>query len=341
MHGFLFMRISNTCQGFRPPWWLANGHLQTLYPALFRRVAQPPGLRLEVLPLPDGDVLELFHVGPKTGPLAIVLHGLTGNAQSGYIKGLQTALLQHGWRSVAVNFRGCGGQANNKARGYHSGETEDVHFVYQTLRQRELGTPMAAVGFSLGGNVLLKWLGEQQDNADLVAAVAVSVPLVLAECASKLDRGFAKIYRDFLLVRLKAYMRRKYQHLIAIGAAEEAEKLRTLGDMAKLRSFWQFDDAVVAPLHGFADVHDYYRRSSGRQFLRHITVPTLLIQADDDPFMTPAVLPEPDDLSAHVTLQVTRGGGHVGFITQKGCREREYWLDQRIPAFLHQYGSGS
>ncbi|MDD2724887.1 MAG: hydrolase [Methylovulum sp.] len=322
---------------FKPAWWLRNRHFQTLYPALLRRTPKVPHLWRERISTPDGDFLDLDHCGTGAGPRVILLHGLTGSSGSGYIKGLQVEFLRRGWRSVVMNFRGCSGESNNKARCYHSGETEDIQFVYESLRQREPGTQCAAVGFSLGGNVLLKWLGEQGGRVDLAAAVAVSVPLVLNLCASKLDNGFSKIYRANLLKRLKTYMRLKQAHLERNGHQAEAEKIRRLGDCSKISSFWQYDDVVVAGLHGFKDVHDYYQRSSSRQFLKHITVPTLVIQADDDPFMTSAVLPAVDELSAHVQLEVTCGGGHVGFVARQKFFKPYYWLEQRIPEFLGHY----
>ncbi|MGR9117340.1 MAG: hydrolase [Gammaproteobacteria bacterium] len=321
---------------FKPAWWLNNPHLQTLYPALLRTVSPPPFFRRERLPTPDHDYVDIDWCGEGEKPLVILLHGLTGSSQSRYIMGLQNRLFNLGFRSVVLNFRGCSGEPNLLARCYHSGETEDIHFLYQTLRQREPETPLAAIGFSLGGNVLLKWLGEQGHRLSLFAAVAVSVPLVLGVCATKLDSGFSKVYRMNLLRELKRYIGRKQIHLQMRGKVREAEKLRQLGDLSGIKSFWQYDDRVIARLHGFKDVHDYYRRSSSRQFLAKIAVPTLLIQADDDPFMTQAVLPGYGELSSKVVLEVTRGGGHVGFVS--GCIpfRPQYWLEQRIPEFLQQ-----
>jgi predicted alpha/beta-fold hydrolase len=322
---------------FRPAWWLKNGHLQTIYPAFLRRAPHNISIKRERLKTPDNDFIDIDCCGEDQQPIVILLHGLTGNSQSGYIRSLQRTLLNQGFRSVALNFRGCSGESNNLARCYHSGETEDLHFLYQTLRQREPHTPLAAVGFSLGGNVLLKWLGEQGRGLSLFAAVAVSVPLVLGACASKLDTGFSKIYRKSLLRELKTYIKLKLRHLHKIGNLPEAEKIEQLGDLSKIKSFWQYDDRVVAKLHGFKDVHDYYLRSSSRQFLKNITVPTLLIQASDDPFMTEAVLPGIDELSPHVHLEITQGGGHVGFIHGNIPFKPRYWLDQRIPEFLGEH----
>lgn len=319
---------------FKPAWWLSNNHLQTLYPALLRHLPTPPEYRRERLITPDHDFIDIDYCGSGTQPLVMLLHGLTGSSQSGYIKGLQTALHKQGFRSAVLNFRGCSGTSNNSARCYHSGETGDVQFFYQTLRQREPETPIAAVGFSLGGNVLLKWLGERGGQLDLFAAAAVSVPLLLGVCATKLDGGFSRLYRINLLRELKTYMHGKLRHLDSLGRTEEAQKIRTLGDLSNIRSFWQYDDRVVAKLHGFDDVHDYYRRSSSRQYLHTITVPTLLIQALDDPFMTTGVLPDASEVSPQVRLEFTRHGGHVGFIAGAIPFRPTYWLEQRITEFL-------
>ncbi|MDD5462258.1 MAG: hydrolase [Methylococcales bacterium] len=322
---------------FKPSWWLNNAHLQTIYPALLRKSPPQITTRRERLVTPDNDFIDIDFCGEGESPLIILLHGLTGSSQSGYIKGLQLELLTQGFRSAALNFRGCSGEYNRLARCYHSGETEDIHFLYQTLRQREPGTSFAAVGFSLGGNVLLKWLGEQGNKLSLFAAIAVSVPLVLGSCASKLDNGFSKIYRDHLLRELKYYVLAKQQHLERLGEIHEAKKLKELGDLSGINSFWQYDDRIVAKLHGFKNVHDYYQGSSSRQFLKSITLPTLLIQASDDPFITADVLPEQAELSSSVTLEITQGGGHVGFITGANPFKPDYWLDQRILEFLKQH----
>jgi predicted alpha/beta-fold hydrolase len=319
---------------FKPAWWLSNPHLQTMYPVLFRKVPCPLLYRRERLMTPDHDFIDIDFCGQGDKPLVILLHGLTGSSQSGYIKGLQHALLKQGLRSAAVNFRGCSGQSNDRARCYHSGETEDIQFVYETLRLREPDTPLGVVGFSLGGNVLLKWLGEQGQSINLFAAVAVSVPLLLGVCATKLDKGFAQFYRGNLLKDLKVYLDIKLRHLHRIGQTEEAEKLKALGNLSGINSFWQYDDRVVAKLHGFDDVYDYYQRSSSRHYLKSISVPTLLIQAADDPFMTAEVLPDPDEISPQLQLELTQHGGHVGFIAGGIPFRPHFWLDQRIPEFL-------
>ncbi|NOT10706.1 MAG: hydrolase [Methylococcaceae bacterium] len=322
---------------FKPAWWLSNSHLQTIYSAFFRKLPNPSDYRRERLTTPDHDFIDVDFCGTGNQPLIILLHGLTGSSQSSYIKGLQSALLNQGFRSAAINFRGCSGQSNNSARCYHSGETEDINFLYQTLHQREPDTHIGAVGFSLGGNVLLKWLGEQGQHVNLFAAVAVSVPLLLGVCATKLDSGLSQLYRRNLLKDLKIYMHKKLQHLESISHVEDAARVRGLGELSTISSFWQYDDRVVAKLHGFQDVHDYYRRSSSRQFLKAITVPTLLIQALDDPFTTKDILPGLDEISSTVQLEFTPHGGHVGFIAGHIPLRPHYWLEQRIPQFLLEH----
>ncbi len=321
---------------FRPAWWLNSPHLQTIYPALMRCTSTPSDISRERLTTPDGDFLDIDWCDNGEQALVILLHGLAGSSRSGYIQGLQHMLPAKGFASVALNFRGCSGEMNRRARCYHSGETEDIDFLYGVLRQRFPNRPMAAIGFSLGGNVLLKWLGEQGYTVDLRAAVAVSVPLVLSECASKLDHGFSKIYRDYLLRDLKHYMRDKHQHLQNIGQHDQAQLISQLGDITSIKSFWQYDDRVVAGLHGFADAHDYYQRSSSRQFLKQIRVPTLVLQAKDDPFMTERVLPTKAELSEQVQLEVSAGGGHVGFVGGSLFRP-SYWLEERIGRYLQEY----
>jgi predicted alpha/beta-fold hydrolase len=293
----------------------------------------------------DEDFLDLdWHESAAGGaPLVVLLHGLCGSSRSGYVVGLQQALAASGFRSVALNFRGCSGEYNRTAWCYHSGETSDFDYVYRAIRRREPQTPLAAVGFSLGGNVLLKWLGERGEGAELFAAVAVSVPMVLSRCADRMDRGFSRLYRDQLLRELKAYIHGKRLHLARIGAHHEAERLERLGDLRSVRSFWEYDERVVAPLYGFRDALDYYCQSSSRQFLSAIRVPTLIVQAADDPFLTPDILPGPDELPSNVCLEVSPSGGHVGFVAGSWPGRARYWLEERIPMFLRQelFGRGS
>lgn len=325
---------------FRPAWWLPGPHLQTLWQPLFRRWPQPD-TRRERLDTPDGDFLDLDWSGSAAGPIVILLHGLSGSSRSPYIRGMQATLAKHGWQTVAMNFRGCGGQPNRTARGYHSGDTGDLDHLHHTLVQRHPDRPLAAVGYSLGGNVLLKWLGERGHGAQLVAAAAVSVPLRLDLCADRLDHGFSRLYRNQLLRELKQYVARKRQALTTQGRLNEARRLERLGNLAPIRSFREYDNQVVARLYGFQDADDYYRQASARQYLANIRRPTLLIQARDDPFLTPAVLPETHELSSSVRLEITGGGGHVGFVGGHLPWRPDYWLERRIAGFLAESLAGS
>lgn len=319
---------------FKPAWWLSNPHLQTIYPALIRRprLAQPR-LR-QRLELDDGDFLDLDCMGEATQPLVLLLHGLAGDSHSGYILGLQNSLYLHGFASVVMNFRGCSGEFNRLARAYHAGETADLNAVFSHLQRQYPGRSLSVVGFSLGGNMVLKWLGERGGIPGLSAAVAVSVPFRLDRCASRLDQGLSRLYSAYLLRDLKKFMQAKYHSLRLHGHDQEAEKIQALGDLRSIRSFWEYDDRVVAPLHGFHDVHDYYAQSSCISFLSSIANACLVIQASDDPFMTADVIPESQHISSLVQLELLKAGGHVGFIAGHRPFCAEYWLEKRIVAFL-------
>lgn len=310
---------------FRPAWWLPGPHAQTLFPFVARRrLAITP--RRERLHLPDGDFLDLDWAlaAPRQAPLVLVLHGLEGSLQSHYAGGLLTSLNYAGLRAVLMNFRGCSGEPNRLPRSYHSGDTGDLDWVVRELRCREPDTGFAAIGFSLGGNVLLKWLGEYADCAPIQAAVAVSVPFSLAIAAERLDRGLSRFYQWYLLAKLRRSLLVKHRQM-----ALPFE----LPDLKSLRNFRSFDDAITAPLHGFRDVDDYYARASSRPFLKDIACPTLILHAADDPFMSPSVLPAAVELSAAVRLELSPRGGHVGFVAGD-FGHPVYWLEQRINTFL-------
>lgn len=308
---------------FQPAWWLPGPHLQTLWGSLFR---PRPGLdgTMEHLELADGDFLDLYWSGPAAGPLILMLHGLEGTLASHYAAGSLHSLNRAGWRTCFMHFRGCSGETNRLPRSYHSGETGDLQAVIEHLCERHGRMPACCIGVSLGGNVLLKWLGEQGAGARTESAIAISVPLQLAASADRLQYGLSRIYQRHLLQRL----RRKYRRKFGSNQAPDGTPLDTLD------SFSRFDSAVTAPLHGFASAADYYARCSSRQFLQHIEIPTLLIQARDDPFLWPTSLPTLAELSPAVTLELAEQGGHVGFIEGRLPGRARYWLDQRILAWL-------
>ncbi len=309
---------------FRPAWWLPGPHAQTIWAALYRAPPSVP-LRPERLELPDGDFIDLGWT-PEPGPgLVVVLHGLEGSAHSAYALATLVAVRRHGWQGVVMHFRGCSGMPNRLPRSYHSGETGDLRFLIETLRARHPHLPLCAVGYSLGGNVLLKYLGERGDLAGLAGAVAVSVPFELDKAARRMERGFSRHYQWFLVGKLRAKTAHKF------AAMPSPIDLRGLG---ALRTFRAFDGAVTAPLHGFDSAEDYYARSSSRQFLRAINTPTLILHASDDPFMSPDAVPTPAELAPSIHLDLQAHGGHVGFVAGSVPGRPRYWLDERIPAFL-------
>ncbi|MDP3562502.1 MAG: hydrolase [Legionellaceae bacterium] len=322
---------------FRPAWWLANPHMQTMFPTLTRRLRAPIDLT-ERLELPDGDFIDLawavngLHA---TAPLVILLHGLGGSAQSTYVAGQMHAYNRNGWRAVLMHFRGASSEPNRLPRAYHSGETGDLHHVLEVLAAREPATKKAVVGVSLGGNVLLKWLGEQGEQSLIQTAAAVSVPFLLNAVADKMNHGFTRCYRSYLLGRMQAMFLRKIQRYPETfsGTLNSTDYKHHVESAS---CFWTFDDRITAPLHGFSNVHAYYRESSSRRYLSQIKTPTLIIHALDDPFMTPQVVPQADELSEQVTLEVSKRGGHVGFISGSVPGNPTYWLDQRIPEFLRE-----
>lgn len=315
-------RISHPA--FKPAWWLSSGHLQTLWPTVFRR--RPwPRLRRERLELPDGDFLDLDWTLGGDGPRVVVLHGLEGSSGSPYARGMLQAVHDAGWRGVLMHFRGCSGVPNRLTRSYHSGETVDLDTVISILRRREPDGPIAVIGYSLGGNVLLKWLGERGADADVAAAVAISVPFLLNLCAERLERGVSRLYQWWLLRALRASVRTKFR---------PGEAPIDLDELDAWRTFRTFDDRVTAPLHGFAGVDDYYRRASARQYLSGIRIPTLIVHARDDPFMSEGVIPAAQELSTSTVFELSHQGGHVGFVSGTLPWKPDYWLERRVPSFL-------
>ena len=321
---------------FRPAWWLPGPHLQTLWNPLLRSA---PCLvrRRERLWLADGDFLDLDWHGPHapSAALALVLHGLTGSSSSLYVLGLQQQLAARGWSSVALNWRGCSGEPNLLPRAYHSGASDDLAEVIAHLQASRPQAPLHAVGYSLGGNVLLKYLGECGASSPLRKAVAVSVPFRLDQCADRIGLGFSRLYQAHFMKAMVGYVRDKQQRFRREGLLEHLGALQALGSLQGMRTFWDFDGRFTAPLHGFSDARDYYRRASSRYFLSTITTPTLLIQAADDPFVFRHSVPEPAELSTTTQLELHPRGGHVGFVEGSPNRPR-YYLERRIPDWLQQ-----
>jgi len=316
---------------FKPSWALKNRHVQTLFSTFFRR-QKAPEVEVETFELDDGDFVECFwHHKPKTEekkPIVILFHGLEGSYESPYIQGIMHALAKENYASVLMHFRGCSGTINRLARSYHSGDTADAKAWINHVKQNYPDAPLYAVGYSLGGNMLLKLMGEWQERSPLRACVAVSAPLRLDICADQMNRGFSKIYQAHLMKYLKNSLLKRYQHhpmQSHIGLEKKEVK--------KLKTFWEFDSAYTAPIHGFASAQEYYQRSSARGFLKDIRTDTLIIHAIDDPFMTPEVLPHANEISKHVTMEVYPHGGHVGFVSGSLFHPK-YWLEDRIGSFF-------
>ena len=317
---------------FQPAWWIANAHAQTLFPTLTRRLISPID-RNERFELPDGDFVDLawaINGLADNTPLVVLLHGLGGDAHSRYVAGFLHAVNRAGWRGVVMQFRGASDEPNRLPRAYHSGDTADLDCLLRHLALQEPKTKKAVVGVSLGGNVLLKWLGEQGEQSLVQTAMAISVPFQLNLVADRINQGFSKCYQSYLLRRLRRVFKRKLE--------KHGDQMPlSVQNIHSYECFWTFDDQVTAPLHGFPHVHAYYRAASSRQYLSAIRTPTLIIHAKDDPFMTPEAIPHADELSDQVTLEVSAGGGHVGFIAGHVPGRPIYWLDGRMVRQLVEF----
>lgn len=293
---------------YHAPWWLRNAHAQTIWGRFFKR-RRSVVTDLECILTPDGDSLELHHLDARAEkPRVLLLHGLEGSRDSHYVDGLLAQAARRGWGATLLVFRGCGRTPSSAPRFYHSGETTDVAHVFETLCARWPRSSWFAAGVSLGGNVLLKWLGELEQRASFVAATAVSTPFDLEAGARHISRGVARVYdRNFV-----RSLRRK-----ALAKLERYPALFDGNAVRRAQSIFDFDEAVTAPVHGFADARDYYSRSSALAYLSRVRVPTLLLSARDDPFLPAAVL---DCVAAvartnpRIVLEFPDTGGHVGFV---------------------------
>ena len=313
---------------------LKNTHIQTSYATLFRK----PFLKnfeIEKFILSDGDFIEIYwHNKPKTDrqtPIVILFHGLAGSYNSPYIQGTINELNKNNFACVVVHFRGCAGQDNLLARSYHSGETDDNLEYIQYLQKIFPNSKLFCVGFSLGGNMLLKLLGELKQNTLITAAISVSAPMQLDISAKTINSGFSKFYQKRLLNDLKKALLRKCKR-------HDLEKLINLKQDAikNIQTIKEFDELYTAPIHGFASADDYYMKCSSKQFLKDIKTPTLIIHAKDDPFMSTDILPQQNEISKYITLEISENGGHVGFI-QGNLFKPIYWLEKRITKYFLNY----
>jgi len=315
---------------YRPPLFFANGHLQTIFPTFFRHVEGVSYCR-ERIATPDGDFLDLDISSIGADRAAIVAHGLEGNSQRSYVLGMIRALNRRGWDGVAWNFRGCSGEPNNKLRFYHSGDTGDLGTVLECLIERERYKSLVLIGFSMGGNMVLKYLGERAEGISekIRAAVAFSVPCDLASSARKMALPTNSIYMKRFLQMLHLKIQAKMK--LFPGEIDDC-------DYRLIRNFRDFDSRYTAPLHGFKSAEDYWHKAGSKLFVHKIAVPALLVNALNDPFLSAPCYPyEEARSSSRFFLETPVSGGHVGFISFNNSGE--YWSESRAMEFLEKNGS--
>ncbi|WDE05637.1 hydrolase [Thalassomonas viridans] len=316
---------------FKAAWWLANPHLQTIAAKYLRRKT-PLATVTETLELPDGDFIDLawteIPAAGNTRPLVVILHGLEGSVNSHYAQGMLRAVKALGWIGVVMHFRGCSGRPNRQERSYHSGDTRDISYLTGLLKQRYPDSPLCAIGFSLGGNVLTRYLACTPGNP-YKAAVVICAPLHLSSCSDRINRGFSKVYQQYLVKMMKesTYKKIARQQLTRLDRRQ----------LAKVVTIRDFDDKITAPVNGFVDAEDYYRQMSGRDLLAEIRQPCLVIHAMDDPFLSHRHITGRLKLSPTTTFELCRRGGHVGFISGRNPFRPKFYLEHRVPAYLKEH----
>lgn len=308
----------------------SNPHFQTILPTLLNKKRKALFM-YERFELSDGDFLDLAWKklpNEDSRPIIIIFHGLEGSVHSPYAYRMMDALDKKGFNSVVMHFRGCFSEINRLPRAYHSGETGDAKAFISYLSEQFPAHALAAVGYSLGGNMLMKMQGELGDASPLFAAVSVSAPLRLEMTADHINSGASRFYQKILMDSLKRRLLEKFEQ-------HDYEKILGLKkeDVPSWKSFWEYDDLFTGPIHGFKNAEDYYARSSAQPYIEKIKVPALIIHAKDDPFMPENVLPDEASLPNNVSLEVSEHGGHVGFIGGTILRP-SYWLERRIVDFF-------
>jgi predicted alpha/beta-fold hydrolase len=317
---------------YSPAWWIPGGHLQTLWGKLFRRQTSAPTV-LERWNTPDSDFLEIHRLAAqRDSPRLLLLHGLEGTVRSHYAQALLNEAGRRGWGADLLIFRSCGSELNRTRRFYHSGETGDIGFVLDRILDEFPASPLALAGVSLGGNVLLKFLGERGEDlpSQLKAAAAISVPFDLARSARRINRGFSRFYQRFFLNSLRKKAQEKAFRFPDLAPQARIAALRTLED---------FDNLITGPLHGFRDAQDYYARSSSLPYLKSIKLTTLLFSAVDDPMLPAEVLDEVREAARDnpaLVVDFVDKGGHAGFITGSVPWRPFYYAEHRVGEFFAQ-----
>lgn len=312
---------------YKAPLLLRNRHLQTIFPTLFRKVRAPQYTRTRIA-TQDNDFLDLDFSRVGSERLIVILHGLEGNTDRMYMRGMVSIFNEGGYDTVCMNFRGCSGEMNEALRFYHSGETDDLHTVIEHLANKESYKSLHLLGFSLGGNVTLKYVGERGDKVPSIihSAVAISVPCDLKDSSVELEKPHNALYMRRFMSALGAKLISK--------AARYPDQI-SLENFSSIRSFKQFDDRYTAPIHGFNNAEEYWAACSSKQFLHNIRIPTLLINALDDPFLGQGSFPYAEaEQNPYFHLETPEAGGHVGFVT---FSSKHYWSEQRAYDFIHDH----
>jgi hypothetical protein len=318
----------HTVAPYRAPAWLRGGHAQTIWPTFMRLPALP--LRRERVETGDGDFWDFDWLAAPAdagAPLVVLFHGLEGSAASPYARALFARLTALRWRGVVPHFRGCGGEPNRLPRAYHSGDHVEVAAILGAVRERAPDAPRVfAAGVSLGGSALLNWLGRVGRDAESLVAgtAAISAPLDLSAAGYAIGRGANRLYTRYFLHTLKPK---------ALAMAARFPGLLDPRSLRSIRSMWEFDERVTAPLHGFAGADDYWTRASSKPWLRNVAVPTLVLNARNDPFIPAQSLAHPADVSDAVVLEQPATGGHAGFVTGRAPGRLD-WVPQRLTRFF-------
>ena len=316
----------NPSSPYRAPWWLRGGHAQTLYGVLFAHAKV--AWRRERWDTPDGDFVDVDRLaGAHGAPLVVLFHGLEGGSGSHYAGGFARSIERRGWRGAVAHFRGCSGEPNRLPRAYHSGDAEEIGWILRRFGAERGSAPLFAVGVSLGGNALLKWLGEDPAAGRVLsAAAAVSAPVDLMAAGDALGRGFNLVYTRAFLATMR------------VKAEEKLARFPGLFDgraMRSARTLREFDEVVTAPLHGFRDTDDYWTRASSKPALGRIRVPTLILNARNDPFLPEAALPDRSQVSGAVRLEFPKEGGHAAFVSGRFPGGID-WMPERVTAFFEE-----
>jgi len=310
---------------YKPHPFLKNPHAQTIFPAIFRQVKDVQYKR-ETLRTPDKDILELDWSRVGATKLAIISHGLEGSSEQPYAKGMVKRLNQEGWDALAWNFRGCGGRPSKFINSYHSGKTDDLDYILKHTRSDKFYyEQVVLIGFSVGGNITLKYLGERGQNVDsrLTHSVSFSVPLHLESTSDQLAKRENRLYMEWFLWSLRRKIKGKESEMRLFGLDTD--------NLHRISTFYEFDNRFTAPLNGFKDAIDYWKKSSSLHYLSGVKVPSLVVNALDDPFLTDRCFPFQESKEhPFLFLETPDRGGHVGFFSSQSS----YWAEERAVKFI-------